>query len=44
MWIAGESESNVKEIDVTMKPKTDTEDTWGYTKTETLREEYQLKN
>ena len=41
MWIAGESESEVEEINVTTKSKTGTKDTQVYTETEALREEYQ---
>ena len=39
--MAGESELEDEKINVITKPKTDTEDTQVYTKTETLREEYQ---
>ena len=41
MWMAGESELEDEKINVVTKPKTDTEDTQVYTKTETLQEEYQ---
>ena len=41
MWMAGESESEVEEINVTTQPKIGTEDTQAYTETEALWEEHQ---